>query len=109
MARYVFTVPALFDVEPHPLGIGPDDLFLLDVECFDVGAGETLARIKANELFGPLAWCSVYPADHPALPGLIARYYPGRIVDIDGQEVELFDTPTPTTPDLLTALEASDR
>lgn len=83
MGHYVFTVPLRFREECHPLGIGPDDLFVVEAES------ENGARAFVNRTLGNHTWCSTMRSAGTELDTYRAKFARGRIVDLEGQEVEL--------------------
>ena len=77
MSGYLFTIPQRYRREPHPLGVGADDLIRVEAE------NEIGARLIMNRHLGPGTWCSVLVEDDPESEALIREYYPGRVVDFD--------------------------
>lgn len=81
---FYFTVPQKFLREEHPLGLGPDDLFVVRHHT------EIEARLAVISALGKDTWCSVHTE---AQIQELAYYYPGRRVDFPSV-CDLDDSPS---------------
>lgn len=75
--KFLFTVPMKWADGGHPLDVGPQDLIEVEADT------EVAARLSMNETLGNDAWCSVLNRDNTGVPEMIAKYYPGKVVNME--------------------------